>query len=153
VNELQMLLHEHPVNERRVARGLPPVNSVWLWGIGIARAPMATVSGDLLADDAWLAGLWRRHGGSVRPPAVLAEVLAEEGADVRVATLMPTDGRPAADALQALEDSLFVPVRTALVESRVNLVSLHTGRRVLELTPSARWAFWRRSRPLTEVRT
>jgi hypothetical protein len=31
VNELQMVLHEHPVNSRRESRGLPPVNSVWLW--------------------------------------------------------------------------------------------------------------------------
>ena len=33
-NELQMLLHEHPVNIRRAARGLAPVNSIWLWGFG-----------------------------------------------------------------------------------------------------------------------
>jgi hypothetical protein len=33
-NELQMLLHTHPVNDERAARGLPPVNSVWLSGTG-----------------------------------------------------------------------------------------------------------------------
>jgi hypothetical protein len=33
-NEIQMLLHEHPVNERREARGEPAVNSVWFWGGG-----------------------------------------------------------------------------------------------------------------------
>ena len=34
LNETQMLLHEHPVNEVREARGEPPVNSVWFWGGG-----------------------------------------------------------------------------------------------------------------------
>lgn len=34
LNEIQMLLHDHPVNREREARGLPPVNSVWLWGGG-----------------------------------------------------------------------------------------------------------------------
>lgn len=35
-NEAQMLLHEHPVNQARSARGLLPVNSVWLYGSGPA---------------------------------------------------------------------------------------------------------------------
>ncbi len=34
MNELQMLLHTHPVNVEREARRLQPVNLVWLWGFG-----------------------------------------------------------------------------------------------------------------------
>jgi hypothetical protein len=34
MNEAQMLLHEHPANVAREARGLPAINSVWLWGGG-----------------------------------------------------------------------------------------------------------------------
>jgi hypothetical protein len=36
--EVQMLLHEHPVNTQRVARGLLPVNSFWLSGCGTVQA-------------------------------------------------------------------------------------------------------------------
>ena len=36
-NEVQMALHEHPVNVAREARGLAPVNSVWLSGCGVAQ--------------------------------------------------------------------------------------------------------------------
>ena len=32
--EIQMLLHEHAVNQRREARGLLPVSSMWFWGNG-----------------------------------------------------------------------------------------------------------------------
>ncbi len=32
MNEMQMLLHGHPVNSVREERRLPPVNLVWLWG-------------------------------------------------------------------------------------------------------------------------
>ena len=54
LNEVQMLLHEHPVNDAREARGALPVNSVWLWGGGTlvkpARTPYACVlSGDPVA--------------------------------------------------------------------------------------------------------
>ncbi|MCU0812008.1 MAG: hypothetical protein MUE59_13435 [Thiobacillaceae bacterium] len=34
-NEIQMLMHDHPVNQSREARGQLPVNSLWLWGGGI----------------------------------------------------------------------------------------------------------------------
>lgn len=34
LNEAQMLLFSHPVNQAREARGEPVINSVWLWGGG-----------------------------------------------------------------------------------------------------------------------
>ena len=37
-NEIQMLLHAHPLNEAREARGEPIINSVWFWGGGCDRA-------------------------------------------------------------------------------------------------------------------
>jgi 2,3-bisphosphoglycerate-independent phosphoglycerate mutase len=33
-NSAQMLLHDHPVNNRRVANHKVPANSIWLWGHG-----------------------------------------------------------------------------------------------------------------------
>lgn len=48
-NEVQMLLYTHPVNAEREARGLLPVNSVWLSGCG-RRQPVTEPSG-LVVDD------------------------------------------------------------------------------------------------------
>lgn len=49
VNELQMLWFDHPVNRAREARGLRPVNSLWLYG-GAApgRLPAAGAADDAL---------------------------------------------------------------------------------------------------------
>ena len=33
-NEVQMLLHDHPVNLRRQQAGQVPVNALWFWGGG-----------------------------------------------------------------------------------------------------------------------
>jgi hypothetical protein len=59
--EVQMLLHDHAINEARQGQGLPAVNSVWLSGCGVAQAvagPAPTVDDRLrapaLADD-WAA--------------------------------------------------------------------------------------------------
>ena len=34
-NESQIILHNHPVNQRRAARGAVSVNSLWFWGAGV----------------------------------------------------------------------------------------------------------------------
>jgi len=34
LNEIQMLLHSHSVNEQRSSQDLPSINSLWLWGDG-----------------------------------------------------------------------------------------------------------------------
>ena len=35
INEAQVVLHNHPANALRMQEGLPPINSVWLWGAGV----------------------------------------------------------------------------------------------------------------------
>jgi hypothetical protein len=35
MTEMQMMLHEHPVNQSREARGEPAVNGTWFWGGGV----------------------------------------------------------------------------------------------------------------------
>ncbi len=32
ITEVQMMLHEHPINLQRIDTGLPPLNSLWPWG-------------------------------------------------------------------------------------------------------------------------
>jgi hypothetical protein len=41
LNEIQMLLHDCPINQERENRGLPLVNSLWFWGAG--EAPLCSV--------------------------------------------------------------------------------------------------------------
>ncbi len=37
LNEIQMFMHQHPVNQRRVQHGLLAINSLWFWGGGHRR--------------------------------------------------------------------------------------------------------------------
>lgn len=50
LNEIQMLLHAHPVNQAREQRGEWPINGVWLWGGGCAGAALNNPLGRLLSD-------------------------------------------------------------------------------------------------------
>lgn len=89
-NELQMLLHRHPLNEKREARGALVVNSAWLSGCGAsAAAPLppelsvdARLRDPLLANDwaAW-ADAWRALDGG---PLARLRAALEAGTPVRL---------------------------------------------------------------------
>lgn len=151
VNELQMLLHEHPVNERRAASGQALVNSVWLWGAGSAGEIRGAARGVLVTDDEWLAGLWSLHGGCLQPPRDLAALLAEGNDAVLVAIAPTATGSGAAEDLQRIEQTVLAPARAALTAARVQHIALHVGSAELDIPAAARWEFWRRARPLAEV--
>lgn len=151
MNEVQMLLHGHPVNQRRGLVGRPAVNSVWLWGHGAAAVPEGVARGILLTDDEWLAGLWRLHRGIVRHVQDLSDTLGQDGAEVRVAIAAPAASGSEVEALRRMERCVFAPARAALAAGRASSVSLHTGSVALEIPAAARWCFWRHPRPLAEV--
>lgn len=58
LSEIEMSLHEHEVNERRMAEGKHPVNSLWLWGGGTAPEKIVRPQPPLFTDEALLLGYW-----------------------------------------------------------------------------------------------
>jgi hypothetical protein len=147
-NELQMLLHEHPVNAARAARGLPVVNSIWLWGFGEAGEPLPAVLPALCSDDLWLAGLWRLHGGQARPLAEAARALATSRQLLIAAAGARLD--PQAQLLR-WESELAAPLVAALVAARVGTADVLLGAAPYRLSQAARFAVWRRPRPWPEL--
>ena len=67
VSEIEMALHEHPVNLAREAAGRFPVNSLWLWGGGLPTGSEGTPPAlpALFADDPLLIGYWRCSEGRI----------------------------------------------------------------------------------------
>jgi hypothetical protein len=76
MTELQMLLHEHPVNQQRLARAVPTINSLWLWGGGVAVASTQPLPAAFGADD-YLRGIYRLHAAHLQAtPRGAAELTA-----------------------------------------------------------------------------
>ncbi len=58
LSELQMALHDHEVNRHRAASGDRTVNSIWLWGGGIAPDPEERPIPPVFSDDPLIRGYW-----------------------------------------------------------------------------------------------
>lgn len=142
VNEAQMCLHAHPLNQSREGAGQLLVNGLWLWGGGCLPA-VSGVKGVLAGGDADLQALARGAGGSVLPlPESLAALVGEQV----LVVLPPVAGYDLADRLTELERNWFAPLLGALQFGRVGRARLHLlarpGRSVT-IDPLAAWRFWR----------
>jgi hypothetical protein len=153
-NEVQMLLHAHPVNEDREQRGALPINSLWFSGGGTL--PEACTSFQVVMGSSALAhGLSKlteipftatKQGiDAIAVDDVLIELRDAETASMRL--------DPAAwkDALEGLEQHWFAPLARLLRKGRIRRLVIATvanGR-------SYRWSvsrmnLWRLWRPADE---
>lgn len=62
INDIQVLLHQHPLNAERRARGWAPVNSLWLWGGGTLPGNMKSDLRGVVGDDLLLRALAAQAG-------------------------------------------------------------------------------------------
>jgi len=134
LNEAQMLLHGHAVNEAREARGEAPINSLWLWGPG--RKPRAVQSRwkSVAAAEPLALGLARLAGARQRRlPASAAAWLEQSPEDGRHLIVLDALRAPLAlgeaaqyrEVLAALERDWFVPLLAALRAGRIGMLSIH----------------------------
>ncbi|MGV7206631.1 hypothetical protein ACLB1G_02115 [Oxalobacteraceae bacterium A2-2] len=133
-NEVQMLWHEHAVNEARQARGLQPVNSLWLWGganaLTVTAAQPAVGITAAAGLPAWMS--------AVSAPALRQVSAAQLVADGRDAAIMLADLIPDAQAgdwgmwlqqLQRLDTEWLAPLLAALRAGSIGRLALVLGHR------------------------
>jgi hypothetical protein len=155
MNEIQMLLHAHPLNAEREARGLPAFNSVWLWGGGTVPAAGATAFTQAWSNEPLARALARRAGATVGDcPASVEPVMAAGGNALVVVTALrdATDLAQWQAALERVEQQWFAPCRQALQDGRLHSLTIvapaapHS--RQFTITAAHRWRWWRRIKPI-----
>ncbi|MDR1076757.1 MAG: phosphoglycerate mutase [Xanthomonadaceae bacterium] len=62
LNDVQMLLHQHPWNQRRAAQGKPEINSLWFWGAGTLPELVGSRFGEVRSRDPLLLALAQAGG-------------------------------------------------------------------------------------------
>ena len=142
LNEVQMLLHDHPMNQVREQKGLLPVNSLWLSGGGCVESinqPAQELSFQFFANDISSAGLAKWAGIPCQKLAAGYVSLKSQGDAVVV-----TD-------IHDLERTWFAPLLQSLKKTELKAVRCHFDVHgmtfTLHLKPLDTWKFWRKASP------
>ncbi len=154
LNEIQMLLHEHPLNQAREERGEPAVNSVWFWGGGVMpkliSSPYTHVwSNDVFPRALALAcgmdyaelpdsvGTWQQSIASGRHLVFLNSLHGKT---------QYGDAYGWRESLKEMEENWFSPLLEALKKGEIEQIVVTTtdkGRaRSFSVTKSNLWKFW-----------
>jgi hypothetical protein len=170
MNEIQMLLAEHPCNQQREQRGLATVNGLWIWGGGARhRDPLAGTAASrlprLAASDPVLRGAWmlaQRSDALLPPPEPASPerwalgpdpTATEPAAPGGVGYLLVLDdeiplvrgGRAAGEAAACLERCWNGWLARRRRGARLRVIA---GRTALTVAGPGRW--WRRPVPLAQ---
>jgi hypothetical protein len=167
--EIEMWLHEHPINARRAASGRLPVSTLWLWGGGApltpqtVRAQIARSRADngppstaLFSDDAYVEGLSHLWGVNCQPAATHLADLGTPNAPRVVATLeLFTASELASESgsgvaplrsIQALDRDWLAPALDRLASGALARCALVANDRCVSLVARDLWRVWRRPR-------
>ena len=143
MTELQMLLHEHPVNVARVRRGLPEINAVWFYGAGEIRNLQRYALPQAFGDDLYLRGIYRLNDGDVTAAPPDAQALLARLRSRAVAVV-------AADDVDALEAAWIAPLSRALAAGALARLEIVIDRCAVTVGRASLLKFWRAQRAPAE---
>jgi len=131
LNEIQVLLHQHPLNAARRARGEPPVNSLWLWGGGSLPGPLHSDLRGVISDDLLLTAL-AGHAHLAAHARTAATVAA-----AAAGWLVDLQDLPAGEI-----DSQWWPILQSVIDRQSVELHFASGER-WRYKPWHRWRLWR----------
>jgi hypothetical protein len=138
-NEIQMLLHEHPVNRAREETDILPVNSLWFSGSGTMPSSVHPPSNTVVADDPLTKGLALRAGRTIFPLAGDLELPDED------VVLVLGGGR---DNLVQWLSHIMAGLRSRNIRRLDMNLFVHDRHAHVALRSGDLWKFWRKPQPL-----
>ncbi|BCM25524.1 hypothetical protein [Methyloradius palustris] len=142
LNEIQMLLHDHAINQLREQNSLVPINSIWLSGGGFYQAPEQSIKKTIFAKSALLRGLALMNGlEAMAIPESAGQLLSKE-ADILL------EINEALDIQNFDFNSLMKALRLGNLK-KINLYIEHQGQ-VLQANIKRidTLKFWRKIKPI-----
>jgi hypothetical protein len=139
MTELQMLLHEHPVNVARQRRGLPEINAVWFHGSGQIHDLQRYALPQAFGDDLYLRGIYRLNDGDVTAAPRDVQALLARLSSRAVAVV-------AADDVDVLEAAWIAPLTRALTTGAIARLDIVLDCWRVTVARHALLKFWRSAR-------
>ena len=160
LNEVQMLLHNHPVNIAREQRGEPAINSLWFWGGGELPMAVQTEFVRVASDHPLAMGLARQAGITrVDLPSDATELIdfAAPGSSLLVTDVLESpvlygEVERWLERLLQLEQDWFIPLLGALRQGELTSLNIYPcNGKCFHITRRQLRAFWKPLRPFETV--
>jgi hypothetical protein len=153
-SEIELWLHEHPVNRARAGRGEPAISALWLWGGERAADEPAETGASrrieaMFGGDPFVLGLARHlELACSASPAHLDALPATSGAAAVLVQVSLRDAQLAGQgALAAIEAAWIAPALARLRAGTLQGLRLLMLDSEVESTRRQTWKLWRRRRP------
>ena len=143
LSEAQVVLHNHPLNARRIAEGKYPVNSLWFWGGGVLPDHVRCRYLRLYSDDLLVVALARQAGvARVDLPPRLPAIEATKRAPFEHPLV---DLRRNRD-IERIDADWIAPALSAQAQRQFEWLYLDfADGATWRYRTSHRWRFWRRT--------
>lgn len=155
LNEVQMLLHEHPVNMARESAGEAAINSIWLSGGGFMPQPSLSVQPEV-AEDLVVANSPFYHG-LAKWSGMPYQVAAQSLANILQRAESRQHVRLQLSAQQLLDDTCFHVLWNALRARSIQQLTVNLGcyekTLVATIRPIDTYKFWRKNKPINTYLT
>ena len=158
LNEVQMLLHEHPLNQVREERGDLALNGIWFWGGGITPKPVISPYQHVWSNDVLLSSLAMASGINLMElPNNMEKWPHLNRSDRQLIFLNSLYGKSQygdaygwRESLKDLEKNWFMPVLNMLKTNIINQLTITTINegvaRDFFITKNNLYKFWRMGR-------
>lgn len=160
-NEIQMLLHEHPLNQSREAHGEPAINGTWFWGGGIMPQSITSPYTHVWSDDV-LAGSLALASGTNQTRLPLDAATWHQSAtpgnhlvvlDSLYGKAQYADAYGWRESLKELERKWFAPLLAMSKQGKFNQLTLtvisNHKTKTFDLRRGDLRKFWRSAKPLS----
>lgn len=161
MNDIQMVLHDATVNQKREQQKIPPINSLWLWGYGALPEAVTAQWSFVISDEVLAKGL-----------SMLAQIdFSELPADYHAVKSHENDAQGLivmsglqqyndyhdpmnwAKTLMQYEQHWFTPLLEALKHNKLEQLQLQTESAVITINARCRYKFWRNNKTLYSFRS
>jgi hypothetical protein len=157
LTEVQMLLHDHPVNAARASRGALPVNSLYLWGAGIVASTRAVDTLAASDDPLTLALIRTAHLELHRDvPAALDRASGMPAASVLAVPASGERARAHQDTIRAVDQHWLAPALQMLEDRRLDRLELvvredASAMKTYTVARRAFWQLWKRTKLISRL--
>lgn len=161
-NEIQMLLHDHPLNQERTARNQVAINSIWFWGGGHVPQSVCSPYSGVWSNDPFSHALaefcdtpfarlpenfphWLQQNKSENQPIIILNSLLNHD--------KYNNALAWRENLKKLEKIWFTPLYTALKNNQISTLTISTTNENTSfdfvVTRNNLWKFWITIKPLS----